>query len=172
MRLRTGLLVAALLITATPLARAEPVVDPGAVAPEAAAAALFDGAPPADCAREAAPIECMLRARYRDDRKAAALALRLHREAGGVAGIGAEELMDGGYRGAIRLVPQRPVGKHRRHLAWVVAAAQRYQSFFDELYQGQSGPRYRWRDLTFRFVQWSIAAHRVRTRSTGASTTT
>ena len=55
-------------------------------------------------------IVCLLEDRYRGDAKAKPLALALFRELGHVAGVGPEEIMDGGYRGKIRLVPQYPTG--------------------------------------------------------------
>ena len=99
-------------------------------------------------------IECLLAAAYADDAKAAKLALGLFRATGDVAGVGPEELMDGGYRGKIRLVPQLPKGVYRKHLVWVSAAMTELETFFTDLYANDTAvPSYRWRALQFRFVR-------------------
>ena len=98
-------------------------------------------------------ITCMLESAYGDDAKAKAAALALYRELGDVAGVGPEEIMDGGYRGKIHLVPQLPSGKYRKHLAWVVAARRSIDAFFTELFDGHAPPAYRWRAITLRFVR-------------------
>lgn len=43
------------------------------------------------------------------------------RRAGTVTGVGRDQLMDGGWRGEMRLVPELPIGQYRRHLEWVKA---------------------------------------------------
>ncbi|HET7504784.1 MAG TPA: hypothetical protein VFK02_27365, partial [Kofleriaceae bacterium] len=98
-------------------------------------------------------VACLIERAYRADRKAGELALALWTESGDLAGVGPDEVMDGGYRGRIHLVPQLPVAGYRRHLAWVAQATRSIDGFFGELFTGQSAPRYRWRDLAFRFVR-------------------
>ena len=60
---------------------------------------------PASCG----DIPCMLEASYAKDPKAKALALAIHADNGSVAGVGPDEIMDGGYRGKIHLVPELPI---------------------------------------------------------------
>ncbi|HEU4733738.1 MAG TPA: hypothetical protein VFT22_37860 [Kofleriaceae bacterium] len=98
-------------------------------------------------------VECLIERAYRTDRKAGELALALWAESGDLAGVGPDEVMDGGYRGRIHLVPQLPVGGYRRHLAWVAGATRAIDAFFTELFTGQGAPSYRWRGLAFRFVR-------------------
>ena len=107
-----------------------------------------------DAPRSCADVECMIEASYAKDPKAKALALALFRETGSIAGVGPEELMDGGYRGKIQLVPQLPIDKHRKHLEWVLAASRSIDEFFTKLYDKQtSKPSYRWRAIQLRFVR-------------------
>lgn len=104
--------------------------------------------------------ECLIEQAYARDPKAAELALALYRGTGDVAGVGPAELMDGGFRGPIQLVPQLPVAAYRKHLGWVVAGAEAMDHFFAQLFPpGQAEPRYRWRALEFRFVR-SLVKHR------------
>ena len=98
-------------------------------------------------------IACLIEHAYAKDAKARTLALALFTASGDVAGVGEDELMDGGYRGKIHLVPQLPVGSYRQHLAWVVAAAKDLDAFFAELFANQAPPDYRWHALAFRFVR-------------------
>lgn len=138
-----GLLVVLALVVP---ASAEP--DP-VIAFEAAAVLL-----PSPARAKCTDVECLIAAAYADDAKAAAQALALFRTTGDIAGVGPEELMDGGYRGKIRLVPQLPKGTYRKHLDWVFAAMTDLDTFFADLYAGSSAdPSYRWRALQFRFVR-------------------
>jgi len=98
-----------------------------AIAFAAAAHVLFGDAKPPDACKD---VECLIDARYASDAKAKALALALFRDSGDVAGVGADEVMDGGYRGKIHLVPQLPVGDYRQHLVWVAAAMKDIDAFF------------------------------------------
>ncbi len=98
-------------------------------------------------------IACLIDRAYHGDAKAKALALTLFSDTGDVAGVGPEEIMDGGYRGKIHLVPQLPIGKFRKHLGWVVEATRSFDAFFDELFANQPAPSYRWHALAFRFVR-------------------
>jgi hypothetical protein len=103
-------------------------------------------------------VGCLIARAYRSDAKARQLALALWTDSGDLAGVGAEEVMDGGYRGRIQLVPQLPIGGHRRHLAWTAEAMRSIDALFSSLFAGQPAPRYRWRGLAFRFVR-SIDKH-------------
>jgi hypothetical protein len=84
-----------------------------------------------------------------DDQPPAFLAA-LHDDDGDVATVGAEEDMDGGYRGKIHLVPELPIKSYRKHLAWVAAAMKDIDEFFAVF---DKPPSYRWRKLTFHFVR-------------------
>ena len=110
----------------------------------------LDAEPPTSCAKDAAPIACLITARYSRDTKAADVALALFRDQGHVAGLGAEEIMDGGYRGKIRLVPELPIGTYRKHLTWVASAMTQIDTFFTAF---DRAPNYRWRALALRFVR-------------------
>ena len=97
---------------------------------------------------------CMIENAYATDPKAQALALALFRDTGTIAGVGPAEIMDGGYRGKIRLVPQLPLGTHRKHLVWTDGALRSIDTFFGELFANHStSPSYRWHALSLRFVR-------------------
>lgn len=106
-----------------------------------------------DAPRSCAHIECLIEGAYARDPKAQAIALALYRASGDVAGVGPEELMDGGYRGKIRLVPELPTGKYRTHLTWVADSLRSIDGLFGKLYAGRPAPAYRWRALQLRFVR-------------------
>jgi hypothetical protein len=105
---------------------------------------------PASCG---ADVECMLDASYAKDPKAKALAIALYRDNGSIAGVGPHEIMDGGYRGKIKLVPQLPMLGYRKHLEYMTYATKSIDEFFKKLYDGQPKPKYRVRDILLRFVR-------------------
>lgn len=139
----------------------------GAAAPPPAAASTPPPEPPPeppaidlDRARVLLPggsdcgdVACLIGRAYKPDPRARELALALWIERGDLAGVGPDEIMDGGYRGKIHLVPQLPIGAHRRHLAWVAQAMQSLDRFFRDAFAGHAAPHYRWRGLAFRFVR-------------------
>jgi hypothetical protein len=98
-------------------------------------------------------VECLLTEAYAKDEKAQKIALELFHDLGHVAGVGPEEIMEGGYRGKIKLVPQLPTGDYRKHLEWAASALGAIDNFFSELYPKQTWPSYRWRGLQLRFVR-------------------
>jgi hypothetical protein len=98
-------------------------------------------------------VVCLIERAYAADPGAQRLALALWNERGDLAGVGPEEIMDGGYRGKIHLVPQLPIGAHRQHLRWVAEAMQSIDAFFRAAFADLPAPRYRWRGLAFRFVR-------------------
>ncbi len=100
-----------------------------------------------------ADIPCLLEAAYAKDPKAKALALALFAENGSVAGVGPDEIMDGGYRGKIHLVPELPVGKYRVHLERISYSTKSIDDFFTKLFDKQPAPNYRWRGIELRFVR-------------------
>src|SRR5262249_60082205 len=75
-------------------------------------------------------VVCLIERAYAADPRARQLALALWSERGDLAGVGPEEVMDGGYRGKIHLVPQLPIGAHRQHLQWVAEAMRSVDEFF------------------------------------------
>lgn len=109
-------------------------------------------------APECRTVECLLEDRYAADAKAKELALALFRDNGSVAGVGRDEVMDGGYRGKIHLVPQLPIGRYRKHVEWVTAAMKSIDAFFRVQLDNIDSPPYRWRELAFRFVR-SVGKH-------------
>lgn len=115
---------------------------------------------------ECGDVECLIDRAYQGDAKARQLARALWKDSGDLAGVGPDELMDGGYRGQIHLVPQLPTGGHRRHLAWVVEATRSIDRFFTDLFAEHAAPSYRWRNLAFRFVR-SVAKRTPSAYATG-----
>lgn len=98
-------------------------------------------------------VPCMLDAAYADDPAARAAARALFDDLGHLAGVGPDEIMDGGYRGKIHLVPELPKGKYRQHIVWVAAAFASIDAFFTELFDEQPAPAYRWKTIALRFVR-------------------
>jgi hypothetical protein len=109
---------------------------------------LFPTAP-----KSCTDVPCMIDDAYADDPKALASARALFDAVGDVAGVGPDEIMDGGYRGKIHLVPELPKGKYRKHIDWVLAARKSIDAFFVQLFDGQPAPAYRWKALSLRFVR-------------------
>lgn len=141
--MRPAFVVISILCTVSTRAAASPEValeDARKILPEAAGAC--------------ADVECAIASAYDKDAKAKAMALALFHETGDVAGVGPEEIMDGGYRGKIKLVPQLPIGGHRVHLERVLSSARSIDEFFTKLYANQTAkPAYRWRAIQLRFVR-------------------
>jgi len=90
---------------------------------------------------------------YKSDAKAKAIAKTLFEKLGHVSTVGAEEIMDGGYRGKIHLVPQLPMGKYRQQLAWVSSAMFAIDAFYSSLATKDVAPNYRWQNIELRFVR-------------------
>lgn len=65
---------------------------------------------------------------------------------------GADEMMDGGYRGQIHLVPQLPTGKYKQHEKWATQAFHDIDAFFIGL-DLPDPPPYRWKSITLKFVR-------------------
>src|SRR5438105_3626762 len=104
-------------------------------------------------------VEHELARRFHADGKAEAIAIAMYRDAGDVVDVGADEIMDGGYRGKIHLVPQLPTGGYRTHLVWVAAAMKDIDAFFADVFPSSvTAPSYRWRQLAFHFVR-SVGKH-------------
>jgi hypothetical protein len=116
-------------------------------------ALLFGDAHAPDCSKATDQVACLIDARFAKDAKAQTLAAELYRTSGDIAALGVDEIMNGGFRGKIHLVPEPPIGKYRKHLEWVSAAAGSLDNFFTKQFDGKTKPNYRWRDLAFRFVR-------------------
>jgi hypothetical protein len=135
--------------TAPPLPPSLPSsTEAGALGSPSSTGAGGAGAPDAtaDAAREA------VATRFASDDVAARLALYLFDTDGDVVDVLSARRFDGGYRGTISLVPALPVGNERKHLAWVAAALQDFDTFFATIAK-QGAVRYRWRGLTLRFFR-------------------
>jgi len=84
------------------------------------------------------------------DKTARALAETLNKDLEHTVGVGADEIMDGGYRGKIHLVPELPEGKYRQQLVWVDKGLRAIDDFFTAF---DKKPTYRWRKLDLKFVR-------------------
>jgi hypothetical protein len=84
------------------------------------------------------------------DKKSKAIAEALNKDLEHVLGAGADEVMDGGYRGKIHLVPQLPEGKYHQQIVWVDKALHAIDDFFSGF---DKKPSYRWRKLQLNFVR-------------------
>jgi hypothetical protein len=133
--------------------------DPS-ISVDEAVAILFLDAPPTEtttCRGESdtpAQVRCLLKLRYPDDEATARLVVDLYDKTGTVAGIEHPHTMDGGWRGDIDLVAERPIGQHRRHLEWIAAAAADHSQFFAGL-EARAGRRvpYRFKPIALRFFR-------------------
>jgi hypothetical protein len=97
---------------------------------------------------------CLISTRFEADAEAAKIAIDLFDATGSVAGVEVDQEMDGGFRGRIHIVPEVPIGPHRRHLAWIAGASRDFDAFFERLAAGAPAPvRYRHRPLAFRFFR-------------------
>lgn len=75
-----------------------------------------------DDADPSSSIHCWIRLRYGDDAKGLATALAFYDELGAVPGLEREHVMEGGFRGEIHIVPERPIGPYQKHFDWVLEA--------------------------------------------------
>ena len=150
-----------------PPAAAEPANPPQtadatpSITAAAALGVMFpQGAPPdlgsrcPESLADPARIRCLLGARFDGAPAEAALALGMYERGGHVAGVERPWVMDGGFRGTLQLVPELPVGRHRRHLQWIAAALDDFETFFGGLRARATRPlAYRYRALSFRFLR-------------------
>ena len=99
-------------------------------------------------------VRCLLAVRYADDAKAAGLARDLYDRAEVVAGLEKARRTEFGYRGEIQLVPERPVGRYREHLRWVLSAFTEIDDIYSALEKRAGKPmKYRWKGLELRFFR-------------------
>ncbi len=116
----------------------------------------FEAAPTADKCKEVVKDEdamvCALEDAFAGDSAASLLALDLFRSRGDFVGVEEEQMMDGGFRGNIRLIPMLPKGKHRKQLEWVAASLRDFDRFMTGISKGEP-PAYRLSGLLFRFLE-------------------
>lgn len=121
---------------------------------------LFPESPPSPnpCAEgdEPARIRCLLGKRYEGHSAALGLVLSLYQKNGSVVGVEEPYVMNGGFRGSIRIVPELPVERHEKHLRWVVEASTDFFDFFAGLAARatkESPVRYRHAPLSWKFFR-------------------
>ena len=132
-------------------AEAVRIVDPEGKHAEALLAACPAGS--------ADRVACLVAQPLAPDETAVLTARTMLASSGHVVGLERAHVMDGGFRGRLQLVPEAPIGAHRKHLEWVAAAMHDLDGFFGVLVRpgGPGTPpgelRYRWRALAFRFFR-------------------
>ncbi|WP_206079639.1 hypothetical protein [Polyangium spumosum] len=112
--------------------------------------------PPNTCleADEPARIRCLLARRYEGHASALATVLSLYEKTGSVVGVEQAYVMDGGFRGAIRIVPELPVGRHEKHLAWIAASSADFDAFFNGIAaRAKTSVQYRHRPIAWKFFR-------------------
>lgn len=116
-----------------------------------------DGVPSSvTCAKgdDKAYVRCLVEARFAGHPAEQKDALALFDEVGDVVGVEIEQEMDGGFRGTIRLVPELPVGQHKKHLSWILAGQRDIVAFFSAIEAKATKPiRYRHSALAWRFLR-------------------
>jgi hypothetical protein len=106
-------------------------------------------------------VDCLLALAWSEvGPEAVARARALWRELGVAAGRSQAFVMDGGYRGAIRIVPEWPAGRYAHHLAWAEQALRAQEQFYTSLARtsGAAPLAYRWRPSQLRFFR-SVDRH-------------
>ena len=94
--------------------------------------------------------EKLIEQRFAKDAKAQTIAVALYKDLETIVDVGADEEMDGGFRGKIHLVPELPIKSYRKQLEWVAASLHAIDGFFAKL---DPKPKYRWRGLELKFVR-------------------
>jgi len=99
-------------------------------------------------------VRCLLELRYGGHEAEKKTALSLFEASGSVAGVEREQMMDGGFRGTLHLVPELPVGRHEKHLSWIAAASADFDAFFGGLAtHTDNAVRYRHRPIAWKFFR-------------------
>lgn len=99
-------------------------------------------------------IHCLLSAGFAGDSQGAAMAKDLFDRFGSIAGVEEGHVMDGGFRGTIQLVPERPSGRFQKHLSWVLAAEKDHNRFMERLARSASRElRYRVSPVGYKFLR-------------------
>lgn len=99
-------------------------------------------------------VRCLVALRFDGHPAEATEALALYDTFGDVVGVEEEQDFDGGFRGTIHLVPTLPVGVHRQHLTWVLAAQRDIAALVAGIEAVAVHPvRYRHRAIGWRFTR-------------------
>ena len=91
--------------------------------------------------------------RLAGDGAAAQIALRLFDRDHVVVDVETAQTLNGGFRGAIAIVPALPAGNERPHLAWTDAAFADFDAFFAALSPRETDVHYKFRPVTLRFFR-------------------
>jgi hypothetical protein len=127
---------------------------PPRVSPDRARELLFPEGVPSSLGCKPEDVRCFVEARFADSTSAQKLALALFDEVGDVVGLERDHIMEGGFRGEIHIVPERPTGKWEKHLSWIVDAQRDSATFLRALEaRASSGVRYRHGALGWRFFR-------------------
>jgi len=134
------------------------VPAPPSLSADEAATLLFPGdAPAAAACTEIDPrarIRCLIGKRYEGHASARATVLSLYEKTGSVVGVEEPYVMEGGFRGSIRIVPELPVGRYEKHLTWIAEASADFDAFFDGITaRAKAGVHYRHRALSWKFFR-------------------
>ncbi|MBK6517058.1 MAG: hypothetical protein IPM79_20600 [Polyangiaceae bacterium] len=136
---------------------AAPPVKPGVAVARAREVLFPEGVPEsAKCGAETEPghVRCLIRARFAGHEAEQRAAVALYDEVGDVLGLEVEHDMNGGFRGTIHIVPELPVGKHKKHLDWVVGGQREIAAFVAALEGKAGGPvHFRHAGLAWRFMR-------------------
>ena len=99
-------------------------------------------------------IHCAIEKRYADDKKGLATARAMFDEFGSIAGLEAEQTMEGGWRGTIHIVPERPIGQYQHHFDWVLDAERDIKTVFDAIDAKKTHPvLYRHAPIGWKFMR-------------------
>lgn len=154
----SALLSASAPITASASASVSaPPAGPPKVSVERAEKVVFPKGVPSSvgCTKGTAGyVRCLIEKSFEGHAAEAEDALALFDEIGDVTGVEVEQDMDGGFRGTIHLVPELPVGQHKRHLTWILAGQRDIHTFYASLEAAAKKPlRYRHSGLAWRFMR-------------------
>jgi hypothetical protein len=105
--------------------------------------------------RTDAQIVCVLTRRFESDEPTQRAALLLYARHGIAVGVEHAHTMDGGFRGQLEIVPEWPLGRHARHVRWVLAAHDEIERVLVALRAraGANPVRYRHTNLVYRFMR-------------------
>ena len=99
-------------------------------------------------------VRCLVELLYRGDDRALRTALALYDELGSIAGLEHAYTMDGGFRGTLHLVPEKPIGKYQKHFDWVLASEREIQKVFVAVDGKKTRPiGYRYKPIGFKFLR-------------------